>query len=86
MIIKKDSESGHTNFKYDFTDLVNTRGNLDYVKNGAITQNVEMPIVMVGSASELSSLTEYEAGTIAFTPGFADMWQKSAAGEWVTFE
>ena len=86
MIIKKDSDTGHTNFKYDFTDLVNTRGNLDYVKNGEIIQNVEMPIVMVASGSVLSSLTDYEAGTIAFTPGFANMWQKNASGEWVSFD
>ena len=58
-------------------------GNLDYLLNGTMIKNAPTKSVMVTSQSDLSSLTGYEAGTIAFTAGFANMWQLSAAGTWV---
>ena len=40
---------------------------------------------MVTAETDLESdlLANYPAGTVAYTAGFADMWQKDASGEWV---
>ena len=39
--------------------------------------------VMISSANEISTLTGYPPGTIAFTAGFKRIWQLSAEGQWV---
>ena len=39
--------------------------------------------VMVSSESDLSSMTQYPPGTIAFTAGFKRIWQLSIEGQWV---
>lgn len=66
-----------------YADVVNARGNEDYIKNGTIHKNASMQLVLVSSSSDLSLLASYAPGTIAHTAGFASMWQKSASGEWV---
>ena len=71
-----------TNTPYS-SDLVNTTGNLDYIKNGKIYKNAPTSSVLVTAKSDLASLTKYEAGTVAYTAGFANMWQLNAAGEWI---
>ena len=66
-----------------YSDVVNTRGNEDYVSNGKIYKNSSMQMVLVSSENDLSLLDKYAPGTIAHTAGFTSMWQKSASGEWI---
>ncbi len=66
-----------------YSDVVNARGNEDYVSNGKIYKNSSMQMVLVSSENDLSLLDKYAPGTIAHTAGFASMWQKSASGEWI---
>lgn len=68
---------------FEFQDVVNTRGNLDYVKNEIIYRNNPSQCVMVNSEGDLSRLSSYSPGTIAYTAGFVSMWQKSLDGTWV---
>ncbi len=67
-------------------DKVDTNGVTDYVQDGVVYKNSPMNIVLVSSQSDLSLLDEYEPGTIAYTAGFATMWQKSSAGTWAEME
>lgn len=71
------------NGEHFYSDVVNARGNEDYIKNGEIHKNASTQLVLISGSSELSLLADYAPGTIAHTAGFADMWQKSASGEWV---
>lgn len=66
-----------------YSDVVNARGNEDYVQDGIIHRNESMQMVLISNASDLDLLTEYEPGTIAHTAGFHTMWQKSPSGDWV---
>ena len=68
-----------------YSDVVNTTVNLDYIKNGKLFKNQSTPSVMVTAETDLDSdlLSGYPAGTVAYTAGFANMWQKDASGEWV---
>ena len=60
-------------------------GLTDYVNNGILHKQVPADSVMVNSSSELASIKDnYTPGVIAYTAGFADMWQLSASGEWVS--
>lgn len=60
-----------------------------YMKNGKAIEgslNTEYSHIMVESESDLQTLTtsgECAPGTIAFTAGYKNMWQRSASGEWV---
>lgn len=64
-------------------DFVTTLGNVDYVDgDGAIQTEVPVVCVMVRSSSDLSALSDYKPGTIAFTAGFGSLWQKAADGTW----
>lgn len=61
--------------------------NIDYIKNGKIHADVTSNMVMVASKSEAESmLADYPPGTIAFTAGYTNMWQKKADGTWADFE
>ena len=66
-----------------YSDVVNARGNEDYVQDGIIHKNESMQMVLVSDATDLNLLTDYEPGTIAHTAGFHTMWQKSPSGDWV---
>ena len=66
-----------------YSDVVNARGNEDYVQDGIIHKNESMQMVLVSGVSDLDLLTDYEPGTIAHTAGFHTMWQKSVSGNWV---
>ena len=77
MIIQKSKQG-------QVADVVQTIGNLDYVdSNGLMHHDEKLSSVMVRSSSDLTSLIAYPPGTIAYTAGFAVMWQKSSTGEWI---
>lgn len=59
-------------------------GTTDILNNGELIRNSPAPAVMVENQSALTGLVDYPAGTIAYTAGFKAMWQKSAAGTWVS--
>ncbi len=65
-------------------DAVFDIGIIDYVKDGSVVKDVPTKPVMVEEEGDLDNLTGYEAGTIAFTAGFANMWQLGADGDWVS--
>ena len=67
-----------------YSDVANTTGNLDYVQDGKLYKNNPTPSVLITAETDLESLLGgYPAGTVAYTAGFADMWQKDASGEWI---
>ena len=74
------------NNKREYIDLVQNSNGTDYVKDGRIVHNSSMKPVLVSSSSDLTLLTEYEPGTIAYTAGFNSIWQKSPTGEWAEFQ
>ena len=62
-------------------------GNIDYVKDGKIHVDIPSNQVMVVSKAEAeSTLADYPPGTIAFTAGYVDIWQKAADATWKDFE
>ena len=63
-------------------DVIQDTGNTDYVKNGDIISNAPIKMVLVSSQSDLTLLTDYEPGTIAYTAGFQTMWQKAPDNTW----
>lgn len=64
---------------------VQTAGEVDYVANGNVYTKVEVKSVLIGSQSDLASLTGYTPGTIAHTAGFANMWELDVDGTtWVS--
>lgn len=68
-----------------YSDVVNARGNTDYVSNGKVCKNASMQMVLVSGTQDLDLLSGYEPGTIAYTAGLKNMWQKSPSGQWVEF-
>lgn len=66
-------------------DLVHNKGLITYVKDGEIFRNVPLQLVEVSSESELSILTDFLPGTIAYIAGFQSMWQKAPDGTWASF-
>ncbi|GEM_PF-4190861 len=65
-------------------DVVQVEDAMSYIKGGEITTDSQMPSIMVESGSDLDLLANYPPGTIAFTAGYANIWQKTSANEWVT--
>lgn len=62
----------------------------DYVDNWVLFTNEKMKTVMIEYEGQLDGLRNestgellYPPGTIAYTPGFTNMWQLSTLGEWV---
>lgn len=56
---------------------------IDYVdSDGDLHIHVKSPEVMITAESDLANLTGYEPSTIAFTAGYANMWQLGADGTW----
>lgn len=68
--------------KWVIADVVQESGNTDYVVNGEIYENSPIKIILISDESELELLTNYEPGAIAYTAGFASMWQKAPDGTW----
>ena len=70
----------------EYIDVVQNAGNTDYVLDGAVVKNAPMKIVLVTSKAQAEALlSEYDPGTIAYTAGFLQMWQKAADGTWADF-
>lgn len=67
-------------------DKVVSIGDIDYVKDGEICQQSPVQAVMIKEVEDLDLLESYEPGTIAFTAGFVNVWQKDVDGEWVVFD
>lgn len=65
-------------------DEVINIGEIDYVKDGVIHRSRPLKAVMVKQQSVLAKLDSYEPGTIAFTVGFSNVWQKDIDGTWVS--
>ena len=62
---------------------VQTRQETDYIKGDTIYRGSGSASVMVTSSSDLANITGHAPGTIAYTAGFAKMWQLAANGSWV---
>ena len=68
-----------------YADVINARGNTDYVSNGEVCKNASMQMVLVSGTQDFDLLSGYEPGTIAYTAGLKSMWLKSPSGQWVEF-
>lgn len=68
-----------------YIDLVSTQSMTAYVQDGAIVKKSPIAMVLVSSESELDLLDDFAPGTIAYTAGFAKMWQKAPNGNWISF-
>ena len=79
MLVDKKFEG---NPKPYVVDLMNTIGDIDYVKGGEIYKHANCSCILVGSSADLTLLTGYEPGSVAFTAGFANLWQLDASGTW----
>ena len=55
---------------------------VDYVQNGTLVLGADARSVLIGSSADLTQLTDLTPGSIAYTAGFASMWQLGANGEW----
>lgn len=66
--------------KNKVVDVIDTL--VDYVADGELHKNSLVKNVMVESESDLDELSSYGVGTIAYTAGLKDVWQKDADGEW----
>lgn len=83
MLLRKTNGDNET---LQYVDVINTRGNNDYVLDGKLFKNHDMRTVLVSSASDLPLLNDYYGiGTIAYTAGFRQMWQLAPSGDWVAF-
>lgn len=78
MIITRKKEDG----QYESFDVTGTFGKTDYVKDGNIYRSVPIKNVMVSSSEDLSDLSDYDIGTIAYTAGYQSIWQKGIDGTW----
>ena len=67
-------------------DKIQSEGTTDYVLDGVVYHNAPINVVLVSSKSEAESLlADTEPGTIAYTAGFNEMWQKAPDGSWADF-
>ena len=63
-----------------------TGGMIDVAQDGSVLQGVYAPAVMVRDEAERDALpADYPPGTIAFTPGEAQKWQKTQDGAWADY-
>ena len=68
-----------------------TVGSTDYIENDVLHIGSPIALVLVSSAADLVDLAtfrerDYKPGTIAYTAGFNQMWQKAPDGTWASFE
>lgn len=56
----------------------------DYIdSNGDIVKGAPCKTIIVTEADDLSNLTGYAVGSIAYTAGFGNIWQLNNNDEWV---
>ena len=55
---------------------------MDYVKDGVLYSTNVRGGVMVETAADLPELPEYSPGTLAHTPGWKAVWERTAMGGW----
>lgn len=61
-------------------------GATNTVKAGVLHRSDPPQAILVESQADLEHLGEVPAGSIAYTAGYASMWQLSAAGSWEAIE
>ncbi len=66
-------------------DIIQSEENMAYIRDGEVVSDVPIKSVMVADDTELPLLTNFAPGSIAFTAGFAEAWQKAVDGTWVQF-
>ena len=71
------------NIKVPESALYYNKGVTAYVKDGEVIFNAPNDGVLVKTSSDLAALTMFEPGTLAYTAGFAHMWQKDIDNTWV---
>lgn len=71
-------------YNQDVADWMRTEDRSSYIKNGELYENESTGSVMIESESDLTLLTlDYvRPGAIAYTPGFAKVWQIGTDGVW----
>lgn len=57
---------------------------MDYVQDDKLIIGSKPSSVMVSSENDLTDLEGYVPGSIAYTAGFADMWQLDSDGNWIS--
>lgn len=67
----------------NFANSVRTIDNYTYYQGGVLYEHVPLVQVLIGSESDLNSLTNMRAGTIAYTAGVRQIWQLGTDGTWV---
>ena len=64
-------------------DAVQNVGMLDYIdENGDLHVDEKPAAVLIRTGNDLALVSDYPVGTIAYTAGFAKIWQKGANGTW----
>lgn len=58
-------------------------GDIDYVQDDKVIVGEKPSSIMVSDENDLDELEGYVPGSVAFTAGFAEMWQLDADGNWV---
>lgn len=66
--------------------LAQVVGEVTYTKNGVTHRGEKVASILVSSESDLSLYSEYPRGTIAHTPGYANIWEKNIGTGWTPFE
>lgn len=63
-----------------------TSGEIDYVNNeGELHTGANAPAILVRAEGDLANLPNtYAPGSLAFTAGFKQMWQRNAEGKWIS--
>ena len=71
-------------YNQDVADWMRTEDRSSYIKNGELYENESTGSVMIESESDLTLLTlDYVMpGAIAYTAGFAKVWQIGTDGAW----
>lgn len=66
-------------------DLVNAVGDNSYYDGETIVRHVNPSTVLVSSEADLSTeeMSDLAPSSIAYTAGFANIWQKAVNGTWV---
>jgi len=72
----------------DFTrDTLTTAVSVGYIKDGElIVGQAAAANILVSDESDLDLIVDLEPGTLAHTPGYAEIWELDTEGNWVEIE